>query len=177
MKRARAPAALALGLILALAPAGCRIEVEDETSSGSDLQMYSERMLKESAAAWNEGELDVFMDDYLESENTTFIGSAGFLVGFDSIRERYAHRFEPGAPRDSLRFESIRARRLGAIYGLVTARFVLHQADSITASGPFTLVLRRVSNAWRIIHDHSSSDPPAEDSAPAASDSASTPVE
>jgi ketosteroid isomerase-like protein len=138
--------------------AGCRIEVEDE-EAGS-LPGYVERMLEESAAAWNAGDLDEFMDDYVHSESITYIGGGVLLTGHDAIRAHYAPRFTPEAERDSLRFEDVRTRWLGGIDGLVTARWILYRDSEITASGPFTLVLRRTGSGWKIIHDHSSSDPP-----------------
>jgi uncharacterized protein (TIGR02246 family) len=137
--------------------AGCRIETED--TDDSNVQVAVERMLAESAQAWNRGELAGFMDDYMESANTTYIGGAGFVAGYDSIEARYAPLFEPGAARDSLRFEAVRVRRLAAVDALATARYILYRGDTITASGPFTLVLRHTSRGWKIIHDHSSSDP------------------
>ena len=146
------------GLLLAVSfVAGCTIEVEGD--GDADVQGSVQRMLEESAGAWNRGELAGFMDDYLESANTTYIGSAGLLRGYESIRDRYAPLFEPGAARDSLRFEDVRVRRLAAIDAIATARWILHRGDTITDSGPFTLVLRHTSGGWKIIHDHSSSDP------------------
>lgn len=136
---------------------GCRIEIDDVDDS--NVQVAVERMLAESAEAWNRGDLAGFMDDYLDSRNTTYIGGPGFVTGYDSIAARYAPYFEPGAARDSLRFEAVRVRRLAAVEALATARYILYRDDTITASGPFTLVLRHTSGGWKIIHDHSSSDP------------------
>jgi ketosteroid isomerase-like protein len=149
---------IAVILIAAAGTAACAIEIEEERDS--DVQGAVESMLIESTAEWNRGDLDGFMDDYLPSENTTFVGSRGLIVGTDSIRARYAPLFGPDARRDSLRFEDIRVRRLAAVDALATARWILYRGDTITASGPFTLVLRRTSAGWRIIHDHSSSDSP-----------------
>lgn len=145
-------------LLTAWAATGCRIEVEDE--GDSDVQTAVQRMLSESAVAWNQGDLDGFMNDYLQSDNTTYIGGPGFVKGYDSIYARYEPWFAPGAQRDSLRFEEIRVRRLAAVEAIATARYVLHRGDTVTASGPFTLVLRHTSRGWKIIHDHSSADPP-----------------
>jgi ketosteroid isomerase-like protein len=136
---------------------GCTIEIEDE--GDSDVPGAVARMLEESAGAWNRGELDGFMDDYVESGNTTYIGGGGLLTGYEAIRARYAPRFEPGAARDSLRFEDVKVRRLAAVEAIATARWILFQGDTITGSGPFTLVLRHTSGGWKIIHDHPSSDP------------------
>jgi len=143
-------AALSLGT-------GCRFEVEEE--GDSNVQAAVEKMLVESAGAWNRGELAGFMDDYLESENTTYIGGGGLLTGYEAIHSRYASLFEPGVARDSLRFEGVRTRRLAAVEAIATARWILYQGDTVTGSGPFTLVLRHTSRGWKIIHDHSSSDP------------------
>lgn len=137
--------------------AACTIEIEDE--GDADVQGSVVRMLEESAEAWNRGELAGFMDDYLESTNTTYIGSTGLLSGYEAIRARYAPLFEPGASRDSLRFDDVRVRRLAAVEAIATARWILYQGDTVTGSGPFTLVLRHTSGGWKIIHDHSSSDP------------------
>ena len=147
-----------VGLLLAVSfVVGCTIEVEGD--GDADVQGSVERLLEESAGAWNRGELAGFMDDYVESANTTYIGSTGLLSGYESIRARYAPLFEPGAARDSLRFEDVRVRRLAAVEAIATARWILHRGDTITGSGPFTLVLRHTSGGWKIIHDHSSSDP------------------
>jgi ketosteroid isomerase-like protein len=149
---------IAVVSLVFLGPAACAIDVQEE--GDSDFQGAVENMLVESAAEWNRGDLDGFMNDYMPSENTTFVGSRGLIVGIDSIRARYAPLFEPGARRDSLRFEDMRVRRLAAVDALATARWILYRGDTITASGPFTLVLRRTSAGWKIIHDHSSSDSP-----------------
>ena len=136
---------------------GCSIEIEEE--GDSDVQSAVVTMLSQSAEAWNRGELAGFMDDYLESENTTYIGGGGLLTGYESILARYAPLFEPGAERDSLRFEDIRVRRLAAVEAIATARWILFRAETTAGSGPFTLVLRHTSGGWKVIHDHSSSDP------------------
>jgi len=145
---------------LAIVPmsSGCTIERTDDVAGGTDMQTAIRHMLDESAVAWNNGVIDGFMDDYLEAATTTYIGGPGLIIGYEGIRQRYAPLFEPGAERDSLRFESLRVRGLGPLYGLATARWVLHRDGVVTGSGPFTLVLRRTGTAWQIIHDHSSAD-------------------
>ncbi|MDP2471707.1 MAG: nuclear transport factor 2 family protein [Candidatus Palauibacterales bacterium] len=144
-------------LLAAVLVSACSFEVEAE--GDSDVQGTVDAMLTESAAAWNSGELEGFIDDYMESANTTYIGAGGLLTGFDAIRARYAPLFEPGASRDSLRFEDLRVRRLAAVDAIATARWILYRYGEVTGSGPFTLVLRHTSAGWKIIHDHSSSDP------------------
>lgn len=116
------------------------------------------RQLERAAGDWNRGALDAFVSDYARDTATTFVDHGRAQHGFDFIRSRYAPRFAPGASRDSLRFEAVEARPLGAEHALVTARYILFRGGRVTASGPFTLVLERRRDGWKIIHDHSSGD-------------------
>lgn len=113
-------------------------------------------LLDQSARAWNAGDLDGFMVTYARDSATTFMTARGPIYGYDSIRARYAPRFEPGAERDSLRFTDLVVRVLDADYAIATVRYVLERGDSVTATGPFTVVLRHQRQGWRMIHDHTS---------------------
>jgi ketosteroid isomerase-like protein len=115
--------------------------------------------LERAAGDWNRGDLGAFLSDYAPESTTTFVDGRRARHGFAFIRENYAPRFAPGARRDSLHFEEIEVRPLSPSLALVTARFILQREDSITASGPFTLVMEHRANGWKILHDHSSSDP------------------
>jgi ketosteroid isomerase-like protein len=112
-----------------------------------------------AAADWNRGDLDGFMSDYARDSLTGFVSNGRVERGFGWIRDHYTPSFRPGVARDSLRFESVEASLLGVDYALVTARYVLHKGGAITSSGPFTLVMQRQADGWKILHDHTSSDP------------------
>ena len=130
-----------------------------ETPSSATVTSEITSQLDRSAGDWNRGDLDAFMADYAAESTTTFVDGRRARHGFDFIRQNYAPRFAPGARRDSLHFEEIEVRSLAPDLALVTARFVLMRDSSVTASGPFTLVMERRPVGWRILHDHSSSDP------------------
>ena len=140
--------------VLALAAAGCA----PVQPPPSDATGVVDAMLQASADAWNRGDLDAFVSDYADQTTTSFVSRGEVRYGFNWIRDNYAPRFEPGVPRDSLRFERVAARALGSEHLLATARFVLFRDDSVTASGPFTLVLERFGGEWKIVHDHTSTD-------------------
>lgn len=131
------------------------------SKAGADPALTTElaRQLDRSAEDWNRGDLDGFMSDYARDTATTFVDGGHARHGWDFIRSRYAPRFSPGASRDSLRFEEVAARPLGDRYALLTARFILFRAGETTASGPFTLVFEHQADGWKILHDHTSSDP------------------
>jgi beta-aspartyl-peptidase (threonine type) len=153
----------AITLLLAAAIAACRTgggtTASESNSSVATLASQITSQLDRAADDWNRGDLERFLSDYAAESTTTFIDGRRSRHGFEFIRQNYAPRFAPGARRDSLRFEEVEARYLSPDLALVTARFVLTRGGTVTASGPFTLVMERRPAGWRILHDHSSSDP------------------
>lgn len=117
-------------------------------------------MLQRSAADWNRGDLDGFMSDYAKDSLTSYMAGAHVQYGWQPLYDRYQRTyFAPGKSRDSLSFDELRVRVLTLDLAYATARFKLSRRDSVVASGPFTLVLQRQGDRWRILHDHTSSDP------------------
>jgi ketosteroid isomerase-like protein len=113
-------------------------------------------MLERSAQAWNRGDLDAFVSDYLDSSRTTYVGRRGIVRGRAAIRDVYAPRFAPGGVRDSLSFEGLEVDSLAPGVTHVLAYYVLSRGDSTVARGPTSLVMLRVGERWKIVHDHSS---------------------
>lgn len=153
--------AMVLGAIVL---GGCRGSAQPTTASSSAadsaaLTRVIAAQLERAALDWNRGDLDSFLSDYAPESTTTFIDGRRAREGIDFIRGNYAPRFSPGARRDSLHFEELQVRGLSPALALVTARFILQRGSEVTASGPFTLVMKRRPDGWKILHDHSSSDP------------------
>lgn len=117
-------------------------------------------MLTRAAANWNRGDLDAFVDDYLPSDSTTFIGGRGLVRGPKAIRAGYAPLFTAGAVRDSLSFEILDVDPVAPDAVNLIGRYTLARRiagrDSVTSRGPTSLLVRRVQGRWRIVHDHSS---------------------
>lgn len=119
-------------------------------------------MLKRSAADWNRGDLAGFMSDYAQDSLTSYMNAGHVQYGWQALYDRYQKNyFAPGKSRDSLSFDELHVRVLTPDFAYATARFKLSRAprDSVVASGPFTLVLQRQGDRWRILHDHTSADP------------------
>jgi ketosteroid isomerase-like protein len=117
-------------------------------------------MLQRSAADWNHGDLAGFMSDYAKDSLTSYMAGGHVQYGWQPLYDRYqANYFAPGKSRDSLSFDDLRVRVLTPDFAYATARFRLSRRDSVVASGPFTLILQRQGERWRILHDHTSADP------------------
>ena len=116
-------------------------------------------MLHASAESWNAGDLDGFLDDYLDSAGTAFVGGSGVTRGVAAIRDRYRRSYwSTGRPPHALRFEDLEVSPLGERHALALGRYVLadRETGAPAATGIFSLVLLRTEQGWRIIHDHSS---------------------
>jgi ketosteroid isomerase-like protein len=116
--------------------------------------------LTRSAGDWNHGDLDGFMSDYLKDSTVSYVTGGHVQYGWQPLYDHYkATYFAPGKSRDSLSFDEVRVQPLTMDLAFATARFQLHRGDSLTASGPFTLILQKRGERWLILHDHTSADP------------------
>lgn len=115
-----------------------------------------EAMLARGADAWNRGDLDAFVSDYVAGDSATYIGRTGIVRGRAAIRASYAPRFASGVERGTLRFEQLEVDVLAPGVANAIAWYVLSKGDSVIARGPTSLVTREVGGRWLIVHDHSS---------------------
>ena len=116
------------------------------------------RMLANSAAAWNRGDLAAFASDYEDAPTTTFVGREVTRGGVDAIQSRYQRSYDTAEKRGTLTYSEIEVRPLGEGYALAFGRYTLKRtaAGGGDATGHFTLILYRTAKGWKIIHDHSS---------------------
>src|SRR5690349_21163141 len=117
-----------------------------------------QKLLKNSEAAWNRGDLAAFASGYEDAPTTTFMGKEVTRGGVDAILARYQRGYPTADARGVLTFSEIEVRPLGQDYALALGRFALKRnaAGGGDASGRFTLVFHRTAKGWKIIHDHSS---------------------
>jgi len=105
--------------------------------------------------AWNDGDIDTFMQSYWKSDELTFSSGGkvtrGWQATLDSYRERYSTRQEMG----QLDFSDLEVTALGDDAALVLGHWHLTR-DADDLGGKFTLVFRRILGEWLIIHDHTS---------------------
>jgi uncharacterized protein (TIGR02246 family) len=117
-----------------------------------------EQVLKDSQAAWNRGDLAAFASYYEDSPDTTFIGREVVRGGVAAILERYRRAYPTREAMGTLTFSEIAVRPLANGIALSTGKYALKRSASGggDAAGRFTLILKRTTAGWKIIHDHSS---------------------
>jgi len=111
-------------------------------------------------AAWNRGDLVAFMErGYWNSPDLTFYSGGKVSHGFDEMLAHYRASYEgPGKELGKLTFSQDTVDLLSDDAAIARGRWDLDYAQKPDVGGLFTLVLRRVDEGWRIVHDHTSVD-------------------
>jgi len=119
-------------------------------------------LLIAQAEAWNRGDIGGFMEGYWKSDQTTFSGSSGVSRGWQALLERYRRNYPDRAAMGRLTFSDLEITMLSRGAALVLGRWQLETATG-HPGGVFSVVLRKLPQGWRIIHDHTSAveKPPA----------------
>ncbi len=121
--------------------------------------------LTAQAAAWNEGDVEAFMEGYWRDPDLRFVSGTEVSKGWNNTLKRYKKRYGNGAALGQLMFENMDVQMVTEDVAIVVGRFDLARSGT-QHTGLFTLVMKRFEGAWRIVHDHTVADtpviPPAE---------------
>ena len=105
--------------------------------------------------AWNEGDIDGFMNGYAHSESTTFVAEDSVRRGWETVRDGYKKKYSDRAKMGVLTFSDLEITPLGTDAAVVLGRWHLKRSQD-QPHGRFTLIFRKTTEGWRIVHDHTS---------------------
>jgi beta-aspartyl-peptidase (threonine type) len=113
-------------------------------------------VLDTQVASWNRGDLEGFMQTYWHSPELTFNSVTNRTTGWEATFDRYKKKYQSdGKEMGTLRLDELNILILGRDAAFVRGRWRLTLKES-SPGGLFTLILRRLPEGWRIIHDHTS---------------------
>jgi len=122
--------------------------------SGADVKANILKILDLQKAAWNRQDIEGFMAYYWRSERLTYQSGADRIRGWGSLLERYKKSYA-AANWGTLDFTDLEVNVLSADSAYVIGRWALDLKDK-AKGGVFTIIIRRLPEGWRIVHDHSS---------------------
>jgi beta-aspartyl-peptidase (threonine type) len=141
-----------IGLLLA---AGASLAADP---SGGETKAAVRAVLDAQVEAWNRGDLEGFMAGYWRSPELVFCSGATLTKGWQATLEGYRKRYQAeGREMGRLRFDAVEVLPTGPDAAAARGAFRLRMSDGQEPHGLFTLLLRRIDGAWRIVHDHASS--------------------
>jgi|GEM_PF-1409424 len=114
--------------------------------------------LRAQAAAWNEGNLQAFMDTYWRDDDLKFVSGTAITKGWSPTMKRFRERYADESGLGQLSLERTDVEMVTDDVAIVTGRFNLVK-NTEASSGVFTMVMKRIGGVWRIVHDHSVGDP------------------
>ena len=114
-------------------------------------------VIEEQQAAWNRGDVEGFMQGYAKEEGITFLSGDTLTRGWQTVLERYRKNYDTRAKMGTLAFSELEFKPLSPFYIMATGRWHLTRENGETPHGRFTLIFRRTTGGWRIVHDHTSS--------------------
>jgi ketosteroid isomerase-like protein len=128
-------------------------------AAGDEAANQIRAVMSAQVAAWNRGDIDGFMEGYARSDATEFVSGDRVTHGWQTVRDRYRKKYSSRDKMGRLTFSHIKLTLLSADATIVLGRWQLvRQADK--PHGVFTLLFRRTSVGWRIVHDHTSAAEP-----------------
>ena len=112
-------------------------------------------ILENQRQAWNNFDIDEFMNGYIKSNKLVFSGSNGPIYGWDFVKDRYLKTYSSDALMGYLDFEINDLFLVSNNVAILLGKFYLKREIGDN-SGYFTLVFKKVKRKWYIISDHTS---------------------
>lgn len=113
-------------------------------------------ILKSQETAWNNADINTFMEGYWQSEKLVFVGSKGPTYGFLNTLERYKASYPNKEAMGTLNFDLLFIEQWDKKTIQVIGKFTLTREND-QPTGFFTLLFRKIDSVWKIVSDHSSS--------------------
>ena len=113
------------------------------------------KVLNDQVAAWNNGNIDQFMEGYWKNDSLMFIGKNGINWGWQKTLENYKKGYPDTATMGKLSFDLLVVKKLSDEYYFIVGKW--HLKRSIGDVGRhYDLVFRKINGKWYIISDHTS---------------------
>jgi ketosteroid isomerase-like protein len=122
-------------------------------------------VIRAQQQAWNRGDIDGFMNGYARGsrqsgrDSTTFVSEDAVTRGWQTVRDRYKKKYSDREKMGTLTFSDLEITPLANDAAIALGRWKLKRAKD-EPHGRFTLIFRRTSDGWRIVHDHTSAAKP-----------------
>ncbi len=120
------------------------------------LQKELEGILATQVTAWNEGNLEKFMDTYWKSPKLTFSSGGKTSFGWQATLDNYKKAYPTPEKMGKLHFDKLEVNRIEENSALVLGHWHLRMSEGQQRDGNFTLIIKKIDEQWKIIHDHSS---------------------
>ena len=124
----------------------CIAQADDETAIRN--------AMNEQLVAWNNGNVDAFMQTYWKNDSLLFVSNPP-TYGWQQTLDRYKSSYPDTVAMGKLRFDLLQLKPLSPEYYFVMGNWYLTRTGG-NAGGIFTLLFKKINGKWLIVVDHSS---------------------
>ncbi len=114
-------------------------------------------LLLKQVDAWNDGNLEKFMETYWNSDQLVFVGSRGPTYGWQATLDNYKKGYPDKMAMGKLELKILDISKIDKKSVFIIGRFELTREIGDVA-GHFTLVVQKFGKNYYIISDHSSAE-------------------
>jgi ketosteroid isomerase-like protein len=112
-------------------------------------------VLEKQRQAWNKGDMDAYMEGYWKSDSLLFVGKNGATYGWQKTLDNYKKGYPDKHAMGFLTFGIKKVSFLAKDTAFVLGSWNLKR-DKDEPKGYFTLLLKKIAGAWKVVVDHSS---------------------
>jgi len=123
-------------------------------SQNNSDEMEIDKALETQAIAWNEGNIEKFMNYYWKSDSLKFISKNGVTQGWTATLERYKKNYPDKEAMGFLSFQILSKQPIGKNYFVIGKWHLQREKDEL--GGYFSLLWRKINGQWVIVVDHTS---------------------
>ena len=113
------------------------------------------KALDQLTEAWNEGDVEAFMQSYWSSPDLRFASNNEVERGWNETLARYQRRYPDRTVMGRLAFIDQEIEVLSPTDALVFGRFTLFR-EGDEPTGLYTLHVKKIDGRWKIMSDHTS---------------------
>jgi len=125
---------------------------------GLSQQQEIQSVLDMQVKAWNDGNMERYMDGYWKSDSLLFTSGGNIQRGWQATLEKYKKGYSTKAKMGTLNFSQLGINLLSQESAWVFGHWELER-EKDHPRGVFTLIFRKFSDGWKIVHDHTSVEP------------------
>ena len=105
--------------------------------------------------AWNRGDIEGYMQGYWKSDSLLFTSGGNIQRGWNATYEKYKKSYDTNTKMGKLDFSNLETNLLSPESAWIFGYWELKR-EKDNPHGVFTLILRKFTDGWKIIHDHTS---------------------
>ena len=105
-------------------------------------------------SAWNNGDIEQYMQGYWRSEQLKFVGKKGIKYGWQATLDNYKKSYSSKEKMGKLKFENIEIE-VNNNTAFVLGKWKITLEDQVV-EGYYSLLWKKIDQHWRIVIDHSS---------------------